>query len=87
MIALELTCNLFLETLLTLLFCIKPPPKPQTESKPQASSGSKSKKQSLEDYEKEYLVRREQEQREAEEAAVEEVAEVASKKGALPKGF
>ena len=64
-----------------------PPPPPQPESKPQASSGSKSKKQSLEDYEKEYLVRREQEQREAEEAAVEEVAEVASKKGALPKGF
>ena len=61
-----------------------PPPPPQPESKPEVSSGSKSKKQSLEDYEKEYLVRYEQQQ---EEAPVEEVAETAPKKGALPKGF
>ena len=61
-----------------------PPPPPQPESKPEVSSSSKSKKQSLEDYEKEYLVRYEQQQ---EEAPVEEVAETAPKKGALPKGF
>jgi len=62
-----------------------PPPPPQPESKPQASSDSKPKKQSLEDYEKEYLARYEQQQDVAE--AVVEVAETPSKKGALPKGF
>ena len=62
-----------------------PPPPPQPESKPQASSDSKPKKQSLEDYEKEYLARYEQQQEVAE--AVVEVADAPSKKGALPKGF
>ena len=44
-------------------------------------------KRQLEDYEKEYLVRYEQQQEKAEEAVVEEVSETAPKKGALPKGF
>ena len=64
-----------------------PPPPPQPESKPQASSGKKSRQQELEEFEKGYLEREEVRMRESEEAAVEEVAEVASKKGALPKGF
>ena len=64
-----------------------PPPPPQPESKPQASSGKKSRQQELEEFEKGYLEREAARLLESEEAAVEEVAEVASKKGALPKGF
>ena len=64
-----------------------PPPQPQPESQPQADSGNKSKQQSLEDYEKDYLLRLEQ-QAEEDAAAVEEGAVApTSKKGALPKGF
>ena len=66
-----------------------PPPQPQPESQPQADSGKTSKQQSLEDYEKDYLLRLEQQAEEdaaaAEEAAVAETT--SSKKGALPKGF
>ena len=66
-----------------------PPPQPQPESQPQADSGNKSKQQSLEDYEKDYLIRLEQQAEEDAAAAEEEAAAEAttSKKGALPKGF
>ena len=65
-----------------------PPPQPesQPESQPQASSDKKSKQQALEDYEKEYLVRYEQQQDESVQAE-EESTQTLSKKGALPKGF
>ncbi len=45
-----------------------------------------SKQQSLEDYEKDYLLRLEQ-QAEEDSAAAEEAVATTSKKGALPKGF
>ena len=62
-----------------------PPPEPQTQTETQTSSSKKSKQQELEDYEKEYLVRYEQQQ---DEATAEESAQSdASKKGAMPKGF
>ena len=66
-----------------------PPPPPQPESQPQADSGKTSKKQSLEDYEKDYLLRLEQQAEEDAVAAEEEAAAetTSSKKGALPKGF
>ena len=66
-----------------------PPPPPQPESQPQADSGKKSKQQSLEDYEKDYLLRLEQQAEDDTAAAEEEAAAetTASKKGALPKGF
>jgi len=67
-----------------------PPPQQQPESQQQVSSGKKSKQQELEDFEKEYLVRYEQQQQESAEAAEAEESgntDNASKKGALPKGF
>ena len=62
------------------------PPPPQPESQPQADSGNTSKQQSLEDYEKDYLLRLEQQAEEG-SAAAEEAVATTSKKGALPKGF
>ena len=71
-----------------------PPPPPQQQTSGQtASSGSsgKSKQEQLEDYEKEYLVRLEQEKAEnAKAAAAEAAAAVAaaqSSKGSMPKGW
>ena len=60
-----------------------PPPPPETQSEPQASSGKKSKQQELEDYEKEYLVRVEQQQ----EAGEAEEATETPLQQAMPKGF
>ncbi|MBT4326560.1 MAG: trans-sialidase, partial [Candidatus Nitrosopelagicus sp.] len=70
-----------------------PPPPPQQTSGQTASSGSsgKSKQEQLEDYEKEYLVRLEQQKADQAKAAADEAAAAAaaaqSSKGSMPKGW
>ena len=74
------------------LHLLPPPPQQQTSGQT-ASSGSsgKSKQEQLEDYEKEYLVRLEQEKAEnvkaAAEAAAAATAAAQSSKGSMPKGW
>ena len=70
-----------------------PPPQPAPEPQvQQTSSGGNAKQQSLEEYEKEYLVRLEQQKVEAAANAAAEAAAAASastqaSKGSMPKGW
>ena len=74
-----------------------PPPKPAPEPQPEAqvsvesASSGKSKQEQLEDYEKEYLVRLEQEKadkvKEAADAATAAAAKALSTRGSMPKGW
>ena len=63
----------------------------QTSQEASTSGGGNSKQQSLEEYEKDYLARLEQQKiddaKAAEEAAKAEVSKPSSNRGSLPKGF
>ena len=69
-----------------------PPPAPEPQVQQTSSSGEKSKAQSLEDYEADYLKRLEQKKVDDAKAAAEEAeaaaaASAQSSKGSMPKGW